>query len=255
VHPNPQPATIALFLNTRVPPFNQLAVRRAVNYAADREAAVEANGGPEVAQATCQVLPPHFPGYRPYCPYGTQPDLAKARALVRASGTTGMRVTFWSWAALPSIGPYAVRLLQSLGYRVSLRTLPVNPYFGVIGDSRNRAAAGTNEWISDYPAPGGFIAPLFTCSAFKPRSSVNQNTTEFCDPKLDRQIEDALGNVVTDPEIARRQWERVDRAIVDEAVWVPLVNPKQIDVVSKRVGNYQSSPNGAGIPVDQLWVR
>jgi hypothetical protein len=110
-----------------------------------------------------------------------------------------LHVTFWSWAALPSIGPYAVRLLQSLGYRVSLRTLPVNPYFGVIGDSRNRAAAGTNEWISDYPAPGGFIAPLFTCSAFKPRSSLNLNSTEFCDPKLDRQIDDALRNEVTDP--------------------------------------------------------
>jgi hypothetical protein len=36
---------------------------------------------------------------------------------------------------------------------------------------------------------------------------------------------------------------------------VPLVNPKVIEVVSRRVGNYQYSPNGYGMLIDQLWVR
>ena len=49
VHSNPQPTTIALFLNTRVPPFDRLDVRRALNYAADRAAAVRLVGGPDVA--------------------------------------------------------------------------------------------------------------------------------------------------------------------------------------------------------------
>ena len=106
VHTNPQPATIGLFLNTRLAPFDRLNVRRAMNYAADRGAAVRAAGGPDIAQATCQILPPNFPGYRPYCPYSagataqgswTAPDLAKARALVASSGTQGMEVTVWSW--------------------------------------------------------------------------------------------------------------------------------------------------------------
>jgi len=35
---------------------------------------------------------------------------------------------------------------------------------------------------------------------------------------------------------------------------VPLVNPKTVDVLSKRVGNYQYSPNGLCV-FDQLWVR
>jgi peptide/nickel transport system substrate-binding protein len=96
LHTNPQPGTIALFLNTRAPPFNRLSVRRALNYAADRAAAVQVEGGPDIAQATCQILPPHFQGYKPYCPEGTVPDLVKARALIAASGTRGMKVTFWA---------------------------------------------------------------------------------------------------------------------------------------------------------------
>ena len=102
LHTNPQSATVGLFLNTRVAPFNRLDVRRALNYAADRAAAVQLDGGPDSDQATCQILPPHFQGYRPYCPYTagtstggtwTAPDLAKAQALIAHSGTRGMKVT------------------------------------------------------------------------------------------------------------------------------------------------------------------
>ena len=46
VHTNPTPITGGLFLNTRLAPFNRPDVRRAVNYAMDRAAAVQSYGGP-----------------------------------------------------------------------------------------------------------------------------------------------------------------------------------------------------------------
>ncbi len=263
VHSNPQPTTIALWLNTRLAPFDRLDVRKALNYAADRATAVQVAGGPDVAQATCQILPPHFPGYRPYCPYTagsttqsdwTAPDLAKARALVAHSGTRGMKITFWSWADLGGFGPYAVKLLRSLGYRVSMRVVG-GPYFNVVGDSRTRAQIGTAEWIADYPAASGFLNAIFSCASFVPDSRLNLNDAEFCDPRLDRQIGKALTEQTTNPDAARGLWEGVDRQTVDQAPWVPLVNPKTVDVLSKRVGNYQYSPNGLGMLFDQLWVR
>ena len=60
---------------------------------------------------------------------------------------------------------------------------------------------------------------------------------------------------LTNPYAARGLWERVDRQIVDEAPWVPLVNPHTVDILAKHVGNYQYSPNGSGMMWDQLWVR
>jgi len=264
VHTNPQPTTIALFLNTRLAPFDRLDARRAVNYAADRAAAVQASGGPDVAQVTCQILPPHFPGYRPYCPYTagsttqgswTAPDLAKARALVAASGTRGMKVTVWSWGDLGRLGPYTVKLLRSLGYRTSIKVVDGYGYFSAIGDTRTKAQIGTFEWISDYPAASGFFNAVFSCASFLPRNPVNLNVSEFCDPTIDRQIGRALIEQTTNPDAARGLWERVDRQTVDQAPWVPLVNPKSVDVLAKRVGNYQYSPAGLGMLIDQLWVR
>ncbi len=264
VHTNPQPATIALFLNTRLAPFDRLDVRSALNYAADRAAAVQAAGGPDVAQATCQILPPYFPGYRPYCPYsagttspvsGTAPDLAKARALVARSGTRGMKITVWSWEDLGAFGPYAVRLLRSLGYRTSMKTVGGFHYFDVVQDSRTNAQIGTYEWISDYPAASGFFNAILTCASFLPKTPANSNAAQFCDPRIDRQIEQALSEQATNPDAARGLWERIDRQTVDQAPWVPLVNPRVVDVLSKRVGNYQYSASGLGMLIDQLWVR
>jgi YVTN family beta-propeller protein len=264
VHTNPQPTTAAFFLNTRLAPFDRLDVRRALNYAVDRAAAVDAAGGPDVAQATCQILPPHFPGYQPYCPYTaatttrgswTAPDLAKARALIARSGTRGMKITVWSWAPLGGLGPYAVKLLRSLGYDVSMKSRGGFEYFGVVGDSRTKAQIGTTEWGSDYPAASGFFIATLTCASFQPNSPANSNPAEFCDPRIDRQIEHALAEQATNPDAARGLWERIDRQTVDQAPWVPLFNPKEVDVLSKRVGNYQYSPAGPGVLIDQLWVR
>ena len=55
------------------------------------------------------------------------------------------------------------------------------------------------------------------------------------------------------PQAAERLWRQVDRRVTDLAVWLPLVNPKQIDLVSARVGNYRWSPQLHLMP-SLLWV-
>src|SRR5581483_10062895 len=67
LHSDPSPESFWWFLNTRVPPFDDLRVRRALDYAIDRGALARFSGG--LTSPTCQILPPSFPGYRPNCPY------------------------------------------------------------------------------------------------------------------------------------------------------------------------------------------
>ena len=49
-------------------------------------------------------------------------------------------------------------------------------------------------------------------------------------------------------------WARIDRELVDRAVWLPMVNERGIDFLSTRVANYESHPYW-GLFADQLWVR
>src|SRR3954451_8218771 len=135
---------IAVFLNTRVAPFDDVRVRRALNYGIDRRAVVRAVGGSAQGPPTCQILPPNFPGYVHYCPYDA-PDLRTARRLVAASGTRGMPVTVALAERLAPAARPVVGLLHRLAYHATLNVVPHNArvnYFHQIHDPRPRAQGG-----------------------------------------------------------------------------------------------------------------
>jgi YVTN family beta-propeller protein len=259
----PSPNLQALFLNTRVAPFNRLDARRAMNLAVDRAAAMNAWGGPNVALPTCQILPPNFPDYSPYCPYTagstndgawTAPDLTKAKALVARSRTRGMKVTLWAWSLAKGFNRVAKTALLSLGYRVTVK--PVGDhYWDIVGDSRNRAQIGFDGWAGGYPAPASFLVELFSCPGSLVGSPNIPDSSQFCDPGIDRQMRRAQAERLSDPTGSRALWQRVDREITDAAPWVPLIASENVSVLSKRVGNYQYSPAATSMLIDQLWVR
>src|SRR4029078_10120113 len=89
-HPQTWFQTHYLTLNVHAPPFDQVATRRAVNYAFDRRRFADLLGGEIAARPACQILPPGFPGYIHYCRYAGAdfaPDVAKARAIAAPSRT------------------------------------------------------------------------------------------------------------------------------------------------------------------------
>jgi ABC-type transport system substrate-binding protein/DNA-binding SARP family transcriptional activator len=263
---NPLMVTGFMFLNVNAPPFNQLRVRRAVNLALGRRQIVNSYGGTLAAQPTCQILPPQLPGYRRYCPYTRDPaadgrwhgpDLARARRLVAASGTIGMKVTVWN-SPTPQVGVDETRdtvaTLRQLGYRASLRLLPDNTYFIYTNDSRNDAQVIEAGWSADYPSANDFIGKL-TCSYFVPRNGLaTTDASEFCDPALDKQAARAAVLQTTDPLAADALWARLDRELTDLAIWLPTVTPNETDLISHRIGNYQYNPVWGAL-IDQMWIR
>jgi peptide/nickel transport system substrate-binding protein len=260
---HPQQATFFLFLNTRLPPFDDVRVRRAVNYAVDRAAVARSRGGPEVVQPTCQLVPPGVVGRRPYCPYTVAPspsgewkapDLAKGRQLVAASGTAGMKVTVWTFPAAESAARQVVETLRILGYRARLRRhFGGDAYFVKVKNERTRAQAGMWGWFGYAGTAGSSFLPTLSCSSIR-AGSQNLNPSFFCDRRIDAQIARALEIQATDPYAQADLWAHIERELVDLAPWVPLFTPQAVTFVSERVGNYQYSP-AAGVLLDQLWVR
>ena len=64
----------------------------------------------------------------------------------------------------------------------------------------------------------------------------------------------AVSDQLEDPGRAAAEWTRVDHLITDDAYWVPTVTDRFIDLVSKRVRNYEISPVW-GFLADQASVR
>ena len=255
-HVEPEPSTVAVILNTRVPPFDDIRVRRALNIGIDRRAVVRAIGGPAAGMPTCQILPPNFPGHVRYCPYGA-PDLPRARQMVAASGTQGMRVVLTSFEPFEPAARVVVALLRRLGYRSALHVIPGDaPVEAFLrpSDSRSRTQAYTFFWAADYPAPSNFTEQLLSCAAFAPATPGNMNGSQFCSPAIDRMMSAAASAQARDAARADRLWTRVDHALVDAAPWLPLYNRSVVALTGERVGGYRYHPM-RGILLDQLWVR
>ena len=256
LYTDPTPELDYMFLNVRTPPFDDVRVRRAVNYAVDRRQVSQLAGGPALARPICQFVPPGFPGYIRSCPYTldpgpggawTAPDTEQARHLIRQSGTAGMAVTVWGYRDKRPIIRYFAALLHQLGYHTSVRLFAdYGHYRDKVGDPRTRAQIGIDGWSPDIGAPSNFTPP-FLCSSI----ASGFNESGYCDRRLERRIEVALSARGTR---AIALWNDVYRRLADAAPAVPLVNRRSVTLVSDRVGNYQSHPWWSTL-LDQLWVR
>jgi YVTN family beta-propeller protein len=254
LHLNPSGFSMHLLLNTRIPPFDDVRARRAVAYAVDRAALADVYGGPQQATPSCQLLPPTFPAYKPFCDYTVRPgpdarwhgtDLAKALQLVAASGTKGMRVQVTS--GQDEAAAYVVRLMRSLGYRASLFEGDPNSGYEelVAGTSPINVAAG--GWAADFPTPSGFLEALQSCHG-------PGNATGLCDPSLDATMERAKQLQATDGAAAAVAWQTAERRVVSLAALVPTVTTLTTSFTGARVGNVAHHPV-FGPLFDQMWVR
>ncbi|MDX6327214.1 MAG: peptide/nickel transport system substrate-binding protein [Nocardioidaceae bacterium] len=262
-HVNTLTAFWYLAMNTNLAPFNNLQARQAVNWAVDRNSVVQLYGGKNLASPACTVLPPGFPGHVDFCDYTkgggntwTAPDLDKAKQLVQQSGTAGTKVgvVVSDDEVNKAIGEYVQSALNQIGYQASLKPISGNIQFTYIQNTNNKVQISLSSWYQDYPAASDFLNVLLSCASFRPGSDTSINISGFCDKGVDAQMQQALTTEESSMDQANQLWGQVDQAVMKQAPVAPLITPKLIDFVSKRVGNYQFSKQFYML-VDQVWVQ
>ena len=258
LHSNPLFGVEFIPLNTNLPPFNDIRVRQALNYAIDRAKIAQLYGGSRFATPTCQPIAPALPGYRRYCPYTlhprasgawSAPDLARARRLVAQSGTRGERIEVWGTPdegyVPPTTTAYVAGVLRTLGYRVRIRLVPIATVTQAMRTHFQLSADG--DWVAPYPDPSSYIPQYFSCGG-------GNGNGFYCNPRLDREMQQATQLELINPLRSRALWESVDRQLTDNAVWVPTVTPREVDLTSNRLHNYEYNPVW-GFLADQSWLR
>jgi peptide/nickel transport system substrate-binding protein len=246
-------------MNVNIPPFTSLKARQAVNYAIDRNALIKIFGGPKLATPSCQVLPPGFPGNKPYCPYTknpgtawTAPDVAKAKQLVNESGQKGAKVVVISAndEVQKAVGVYLASVLNEIGFKATAKAISGNIAFTYPQNTKNHV----QQWYQDYPAASDFLHILFGCESFHPGSDSSINMAGFCNKPINAQMNQALKLENTNFPKANSMWAKIDREVTDQAPMATMFTPKHLDFVSKRVGNFVFSKQFYWL-VDQSWVQ
>ncbi|MGW0808314.1 ABC transporter substrate-binding protein [Nonomuraea sp. NPDC002799] len=254
-HVNPLSAFWYLPLNTNIAPFDKLEARQALQWAIDRNAVVKMFGGANLAAPACTLLPAGVPGHADFCDYPKQ-DLAKAKQLVQQSGTAGEKVavTIADDDVSKQIGEYVRSLLEQIGYKSELKVISSNIHFTYIQNTKNNVQVSVSQWYADYPAASDFLHVLLSCSSFRKGSDASINISGYCDSGNDARMSETMRLDQTDKNAANVKWGEIDRELMKQSPIVPLFQPKQVDFVSSRVGNYQFHKQFFML-IDQLWVK
>jgi peptide/nickel transport system substrate-binding protein len=215
-----RPINIYYFwMNTTEPPFDDLKVRQAVNYAVNTEALERLYSGS--LSATHQILPPGVPGHEEFDLYPH--DMAKAKALLAEANPSDRDITVWTDNETPNddAGAYYADVLNKLGFNAKLKTLNADSYYTVIGNlSTPDLDTGWTAFIQDYPHPNDFFQPQLAGESIEP--TFNTNFAQIDVPELNEKIarlsEETLG-----PE-QESEYAELDKEYMEEAPWVPYGN-------------------------------
>jgi peptide/nickel transport system substrate-binding protein len=216
--------TYYFFMNQRVPPFNNLKARQAVEYAIDRSALTRVYGG--LAQPTENLLPPTYPQYKKLNLYPH--NLAKAKQLVQQSGTAGMQITVWNHdrGTDPKATAYLADILNKIGWNAKEKIVNSNVYWTTIGNQATKAQIGFADWFQDYPHPNDWFGVL----VYGPKitQTHNNNYGNVNDPKVNSMIAKLSVEPTLTPQV-NSQWAAVDKALDQNAGIAAFLNRQFID--------------------------
>jgi peptide/nickel transport system substrate-binding protein len=222
--------TYYFFVNTKVPPFDNLKARQAVEYAINRQALVRVYGG--LGQPTENILPPTYASYKKHDLYPY--NLAKAKQLVAASGDKGMSVTVWNHdrGNDPKATAYLVDQLNAIGFKAKEKIVNSAVYWTTVGNQATKAQIGFADWFQDYPHPLDWFDVLLNGNRIT--QTHNNNYSNFDDASVNAKIE-ALKKEPSLTSSVNDQWAALDKQIMQQAAWVPFMNRQFIDFFNSDI--------------------
>lgn len=232
--------TTVIGLNNRIPPFDDARVRRAFNYALDKERLVATfmSGNALVAQG---ALPPGMPGYGGLDGVSYPYDPERARALLAEAGyadPADLGTLTYSTAGYGDAGPFVTAVVtlwqETLGVAIAPVVLEPFTYYDALfaGNVGNFFSSG---WCADYPDPQNFLDVLY-------HSGSRQNIGGFSHAETDRLLESA--RVEPDTAVRLAAYQAAERLIVQEAPVVFMSHSTTAVLVKPWLQGYVLTPMG-----------
>jgi len=210
-------------MNTRMPPFDNVEIRRAVAAAIDREhyrMLKPANMTP-----LSQVIPPAVRGYDPTFE-GQRHDYAAALEHMRAAGypfdpSTGrggwprpVEYLLYDVGVVLYTAQVLKQELAKIGIHLELKVVSW-PAFLAMRTQPDRAGMSLGSWSLDYPDPSAFFDPLFGSAALAGESTYS--SAFYSNPRLDDLL--ARAHRAGDAESRARLYREANAIVCDDAPW------------------------------------
>jgi peptide/nickel transport system substrate-binding protein len=251
------------------PPFDDVHVRRALNWIMDKHGLVQAWGGPTIGKVANHIAPDALLGnqlaeFAPYKTPGDRGSLAKAKAAMRGSkydtaknGTCGAKECKNVLMIVDTRGadermlPVIQASAKKIGITFTVRTVE-GAYPTIQTPSNNIPITERPGWGKDYSDAFTFFSPLFDGRTIIANGNTNYSLIGIT-PAMAKTLK-VTGNVSNIPSVngdldrcSRLAggpriscYARLDRKLMTQVVpWVPYLWSYVTRVVSKNVTKYE----------------
>jgi dipeptide transport system substrate-binding protein len=230
-----------LAYNTLVAPFDNPAVRKALNMAINKQAIVDAvfQGAAQVAK---NPIPPTMWSYNDAI-VDDKYDPDAAKAALTAAGVTNLSMKVW---AMPVARPYmlnarrAAELIQAdlakVGVTVEIVTYEWAEYLKR-SKEKDRDGAVILGWTGDNGDPDNFLDTLLGCDAVG-----GNNRAQWCNQDFDKLVSEA--KVTSDQAARTKLYEQAQVVFKEQAPWATLDHSVVVMPMSKAVTGFVQDPLG-----------
>lgn len=222
-------------MNTQMKYFNNVLVRRAVNYAINKPLVLRLINNRGIVQNT--IEPSTMPGYGAFNLYPY--NIARAKQLMAKAGYPhGFSTTFWldNVGDDPRITQNLAQQLAAIGIQAHLKTVNPNTLTQAQG-TRKKVPISITPWFLDFPDPNDFVEPIFSCASAVPGTF---NEPWYCNPTVDKYAHKL--KIMQNQKTRLSLYPGLDRMIMKDAPVVPLYTPVHYDLHSMALHHYFYNP-------------
>jgi peptide/nickel transport system substrate-binding protein len=235
-----------LGFQNKLEPFNNIDVRKAFNYAIDRESIVTYTLQGEGRPALHGIVPP-FKGYdyEKVKGYAFDPEKAKEH-MVKAGYPNGTGFPQISLKINPGGGDRNIQIAEvvqkmlndNLGINIKIEQMQLAQLLENV--ETGKSTFWRSQWVADYPDPENFLNLLYgnhVPSKISDKSFIN--SVRYQNPKFDSLFDVAIREM--DQEKRFELYTQVDQIAVDDAANMPIFYDENTRLLQVHVKNFPSN--------------
>jgi peptide/nickel transport system substrate-binding protein len=281
---HPQNAVTYASMNLAIPPFDDIHVRKAVNFALDKAGARQLGGGALTGVNAGHIFPDGLLNnlLKDYDPYASADDHGDAAAAMEEMKQSkydsngdgvcddpvcdAISALTSTTDPAPRIGALFTENLAAIGLKLNLKALQLTTMYAKCNEMPAQVpiclAVG---WIQDYPDAFTFGPPLFGAASLYPGccnySALGASADQLTEwgysltdvPNVDAKLDECAAVPVGDERT--QCWANFDTYLMEEVVpWVPRTFANINEIFSVNIVNYSFDEFGGMAALDHLAV-